>query len=136
MNEAPQPLPVEDAVRPGLMRRLAAIFYDAVIVVGIAMLVTTLVVVPLGVGLGREEWEQLQESLAFRLALRALLVVTVLGFHVWFWTHGGQSLGMRAWRLQVVRDNGMRSGMPLSRTTCKRQARIPRLWPPWVQNQT
>lgn len=24
----------------------------------------------------------------------------------WFWTHGGQTLGMRAWKIQVVTDDG------------------------------
>ncbi len=27
-------------------------------------------------------------------------------FHGWFWTHGGQTLGLRTWRLRVVRDDG------------------------------
>ncbi len=29
-----------------------------------------------------------------------------VGFHLWFWTHGGQTLGMRAWRLRLVSDDG------------------------------
>jgi len=31
-----------------------------------------------------------------------LLATVVAGFYVSFWMHGGQTLGMRAWRLQVV----------------------------------
>jgi uncharacterized RDD family membrane protein YckC len=27
-------------------------------------------------------------------------------FYTWFWTHGGQTLGMRAWRIRVHRDDG------------------------------
>ena len=107
MNENPEPMPVANAIRPGLLRRLAAIFYDGVIVFGMALLVTALVVVPLGMGMDLTAWEQLQNSLEFRIGLRILLIVTIVGFHIWFWTHGGQSLGMRAWRLQVVRDDGL-----------------------------
>jgi uncharacterized RDD family membrane protein YckC len=34
-----------------------------------------------------------------------LLAVSFL-FYGWFWTHGGQTLGLRAWRLRVVRADG------------------------------
>jgi uncharacterized RDD family membrane protein YckC len=37
---------------------------------------------------------------------RAYLVSTCLLFFIWFWTHGGQTLGMRAWRLKVVGVDG------------------------------
>lgn len=33
--------------------------------------------------------------------MRAYLFVITFGFYGWFWTHGGQTLGMRAWRIQV-----------------------------------
>src|SRR3546814_5261508 len=38
--------------------------------------------------------------------LRICLFVVGLGFFGWFWTHGGQTLGMRVWRVRVRRDNG------------------------------
>ena len=31
-------------------------------------------------------------------------------FFGWFWTNGGQTLGMRSWKLQVVRDDGFSLG--------------------------
>jgi uncharacterized RDD family membrane protein YckC len=34
------------------------------------------------------------------------LVVFAIIFFVGFWSHGGQTLGMRAWRLQLVRQDG------------------------------
>lgn len=36
----------------------------------------------------------------------ALLLLAGLAFFGWSWTHGGQTLGMRAWRLQVRREDG------------------------------
>ena len=30
------------------------------------------------------------------------LLLTAFLFYGWFWTHGGQTLGMRAWRLRVL----------------------------------
>ena len=38
--------------------------------------------------------------------LRLLLLVTTVAFFVGFWIKGGQTLGMRAWRLQVRRAGG------------------------------
>jgi uncharacterized RDD family membrane protein YckC len=34
-----------------------------------------------------------------------LLLVCVF-FYSWFWTHGGQTLGMRAWKVKLVSENG------------------------------
>lgn len=28
-----------------------------------------------------------------------IIMIEVWGFYAWFWTHGGQTLGMRAWKL-------------------------------------
>lgn len=36
----------------------------------------------------------------------ALLIVVTFAFYGWFWTHGGQTLGLRAWRLRVERFDG------------------------------
>jgi uncharacterized RDD family membrane protein YckC len=30
-----------------------------------------------------------------------LLILETWGFYAWFWLHGGQTLGMRAWRLEL-----------------------------------
>lgn len=34
-----------------------------------------------------------------------LLLISML-FFVWFWTHGGQTLGMRAWKIELVTTTG------------------------------
>lgn len=34
------------------------------------------------------------------------MVVVAMGFHIWFWTHGGQTLGMRAWRIKIFSTDG------------------------------
>jgi uncharacterized RDD family membrane protein YckC len=36
----------------------------------------------------------------------ALLVLLSFLFYGWFWTHGGQTLGLRAWRLRIERVDG------------------------------
>ena len=34
------------------------------------------------------------------------LYAVIFLFYGWFWTHGGQTLGMRAWRMRVVAADG------------------------------
>src|SRR3546814_10455580 len=86
-----------DSVPPSpLLRRLIAAIYDSLLLLGLWM-VTVLIdaVVRALVGSARD-WEM----------LRICLFVVGLGFFGWFWTHGGQTLGMRVWRVRVRRDNG------------------------------
>lgn len=81
----------------GLSRRLAAGIYDVLLLAGV------LFVAGLPLPLLPGDW---LASEAGRWALRAYLGATSLAFFGWFWVHGGQTLGMRAWRLRVVRDDG------------------------------
>ncbi len=37
---------------------------------------------------------------------RTYLFLICFLFYAWFWTHGGQTLGMRAWHLRVQRFDG------------------------------
>ena len=34
------------------------------------------------------------------------LFVITFSFYGWFWTHGGQTIGMRAWRIKLIDQNG------------------------------
>ncbi len=88
---------------PGLLRRLAAIFYDSFLVAGLVVAAFTLAYLPLAMGLGLEDLRQ--HPLARHL-LGLWMVAVAAGFHLWFWTHGGQTLGMRAWRLKLVSADG------------------------------
>jgi uncharacterized RDD family membrane protein YckC len=94
MAEAEQPVPI---TRPaGLMRRLAAMLYDALVLLALEILATFLVL-------------PLAEDDAFapgNTLYRAYLLLVALLFFCWFWTHGGQTLGMRAWHLRVVNRDG------------------------------
>jgi len=90
---------ISQAHRPGLLRRLAALLYDAVLLFGILLLAAGVLVVPYLSLMGGEfpsrSWW-----------FRAWLAAVVAGFYAYFWTHGGQTLGMSAWRLRLVRDDG------------------------------
>ena len=41
-----------------------------------------------------------------RTLIQIYLILVCFLFFGWFWTHGGQTLGMRAWRLQLRRIDG------------------------------
>jgi len=79
-----------------LWRRLAAAAYDALLIAALWMAVATVdTIVREVAGLPPQ----------VRVLQAALLLSTML-FFGWFWTHGGQTVGMRAWRLQVRRADG------------------------------
>jgi uncharacterized RDD family membrane protein YckC len=81
---------------PGLLRRLAAICYDLLLLFGLLLVATSLITLPLGMPEG-----------GLLMAFQWLLFgIIPLFFFTWFWLHGGQTLGMRAWRLKVVRMDG------------------------------
>ncbi len=83
----------------GLPRRLAAMAYDALLLVGLWMVA----------GLPFVLLAARQDFLAtgtMRLLFQGYLLLISFLFYGWFWTHGGQTLGMRAWRLRLTRADG------------------------------
>jgi uncharacterized RDD family membrane protein YckC len=94
---------------PSLPRRLAALLYDAVLLLGLLMLAILLLIVPYDLIAARPfpHGDPL-----YRTLLQGYLLAVIGGFYVYFWTHGGQTLGMRSWRFRMLRDDGA----PLSLT--------------------
>ena len=76
----------------GFFRRLAAILYDSLLLVAI-LFVATAAILPLNHG------EAFASDNFYYLAY--LVFVSFL-FYGGFWTHGGQTLGLRAWKLKVL----------------------------------
>lgn len=94
---------IQPACTPGTFGRLAALFYDLVLLFGMLMVAAALLIIPydLIVGVPFPYNEGLH-----RIGLR-LYLVTVIGlFFTFFWVRGGQTLGMRTWRLRLVREDG------------------------------
>jgi len=84
-----------------LWRRLAAMAYDALLLTALWMLTVALLMIISGGSLAatdRPFWLLLIEQL--------LLLAVTWGFFAGFWAHGGQTLGMRAWRLRLIRSDG------------------------------
>jgi len=85
--------PGNDALsEPGFLRRLAATLYDLLLLIAV-LFVATALLLPLNKG---EAFTTQQ----FFYPLY-LLIISFL-FYAWFWTHGGQTLGLRAWKIKVL----------------------------------
>ncbi len=86
-----------------LLRRLGALCYDAVLLAALLMLATALLIIPYDLLAARPyphgDW-------LYRTLLQGYLIAVIAGFYIYFWTHGGQTLGMSAWRLRVVGADG------------------------------
>jgi len=95
-----------DQTPPGLFRRLASITYDSMLVMGLIVLAITLVVMLLGLFLG---WDGIDTAALRRnpFYIAYLCLVPAL-FFIGFWSLAGETLGMRAWRMRIVRMDGGR----------------------------
>ena len=93
------PHATEAAARPGLLRRLAALLYDTLLLFAVLFAAT----VPALMVTGGEAVRPNHPAFT-----AWLLAVSYLYFG-WCWTRSGQTLGMRAWRMRVR----TREGAPL-----------------------
>ena len=84
-----------------LPRRLAAMFYDGLLLVAILMIATALLL-PLTGGEAITSVDHPWLGFAYRLVIVGLVVL----FFGTFWTRRGQTLGMASWRLRVEREDG------------------------------
>jgi uncharacterized RDD family membrane protein YckC len=86
---------------PGLARRLAAMVYDSLLIAALWFAVSALLLAATGGRLADPD-----RSIWLLYTLRASLVVVTFLFFAGFWKQGGQTLGMRAWRLKLVNPDG------------------------------
>ncbi len=80
-----------------LPARLAAIFYDLFVLVALWMLVAALVLLAFG-----GEVDVAKQPPLYHFVLQATLLAVTAGYFVLSWQRGGQTIGMRAWRLRVI----------------------------------
>lgn len=101
--------PQGDYAPAGLVRRLAAMFYDFLLCVALMMVVT--LVYQQGILrliYGSDHLRELADrgALIGDPLLSTLLVFAPFGFFAKFWTHNGQTLGMQVWGLRVQNRDG------------------------------
>lgn len=90
------------STRPSLVRRLTAMLYDLLLVVAVVAAVFALALL-FQVAVAGSASHTLHPQLA-----QGLVVGSVYGFFVVFWLRSGQTLGMQAWRIKLVRFDGGR----------------------------
>lgn len=95
-----------DLPRAGLLRRLAALVYDAFLVAAIWMLLGYIVVAIFGTESNQVVNEQVQTDPIQDVILFTLMVASCTGFYLYFWLRSGQTLGMLAWRLRLEDRDG------------------------------
>ena len=78
----------------GLFRRLFAIFYDGFLLIAILFIVTA-IANTLNHGKAIEP-----DDTYYPLYVLVIFSLSYLYF-AWFWIHGGQSLGMKTWQIQL-----------------------------------
>lgn len=82
----------------GRARRLGAIIYDALLLCSVLFFAGALFIALIG--------ENATAGLITKILFQIHLLGICFAFYAWFWVHGGQTLGLRAWRLRVVRLDG------------------------------
>ncbi len=87
---------------PSLLRRLAAMLYDTFLVVALIAVVNAVALAVVVWTTGGQ-----QEVLHAHL-VQFLTVFSIIGFFSLFWLKNGQTLGMQAWRIQLVDFEGGR----------------------------
>lgn len=85
-----------------LWRRLAAAIYDGLLLLALWLVVAM-----------ADQAVRILAGLPPSVrVLQAAMLLAGLFFFGWSWTHGGQTLGMRVWRLKVRRVDGGTLGWP------------------------
>ncbi len=78
--------------RAKLLPRIAAALYDLLLLIGVEF-AAFLPVAALRAGT--------EATGQYHPLLTAYVLLVAFLFFAWFWTHGGQTLGMRAWRMRI-----------------------------------
>ena len=89
-----------DLPAPSLGRRMAAFVYEGVLLFGVLMLA----------GYLYSGLTQQRHALQGKTGLQAFLFVVLAIYFTWLWSHGGQTVAMKAWHLRLVRANGQPVG--------------------------
>jgi uncharacterized RDD family membrane protein YckC len=80
--------------KPGFLRYFAVIIYDIFLLVALLFFATA-ILLPFNGG------KAISNHIFYSLYL---LLVSFL-FYGWFWTHGGQTLGLKAWKIKVLTES-------------------------------
>ena len=89
-------LPAERLPASGMARRMACFVYEGVLLFGVLMTA----------GLLYAGLTDQRNAILGRHGLQAFLFVVLGVYFTWFWSHGGQTVAMKAWRIRLVCADG------------------------------
>jgi uncharacterized RDD family membrane protein YckC len=87
---------------PGLWRRLACFVYEGILLFGVVMVAGYLF----------SSLTQQRHALHGRHGLQAFMFVVLGIYFGWFWSHGGQTVAMKAWHVRLLDRNGQAVSQP------------------------
>lgn len=80
----------------GIILRIGVMFYDAILLAAVLFLAGVLVAPTFNIT---------NEHPLYPLFVIYIYAVAFV-FFAWFWTHGGQTLGLKTWKLKLISSNG------------------------------
>ncbi len=85
-----------------LFRRIGAIFYDTILIASVIFIVAqwTLVIS-----------DEAKQHVLFQIAMLTNIFGVAFLYLGWFWIHGGQTVGMKAWRITLVSEDKFSADM-------------------------
>lgn len=98
--------------KPSLLRHLTSMVYDALLVIALVFVANALalaVVVQFSGG---------DQNVVGPATSQALFILCLIGFYSAFWLKSGQTLGMQAWRIQLVTIHGGRVRLSQALVRC------------------
>jgi len=98
-------MPMSTPPGAALWRRLAALFYDLLVLVAIWMFAAALILLAF-----HGEVDVARQPALYHFVLQATLLLLSALYFVVSWSKGGQTIGMRAWKVRILDNNGQPPG--------------------------
>lgn len=96
-STAPAPMPDSfGPAVPTLRRRVLSMVYESLLLFGVLFIAGYLF----------STLTQQRSGLMYRHAMQLWIFLVLGAYFVWFWTHGGQTLAMKTWKIRVVDTRG------------------------------
>lgn len=102
---------LQDCPHANFLQRMGAYLYDLVVITALLMLATlmALLVTTISDKIGLIDlsaYSDIADYLSHSLLFAGYLAAVIIAFYGYFWSHGGQTIGMKAWRLRVQNSDG------------------------------
>ncbi len=91
---------------PSLMRHLAAIFYDLFLLLAIILVAASLFTIVIDIFAGQGVSGELLQQTVWKTLFQFYLFFVSGLFYSFFWVRGGQTLGMKVWKIRLVNFAG------------------------------